>query len=544
MEERPLISAPSVFPPENGPEILDGEVEIASGVRFTKSHYWRRIFAAEVHCGQTDEISFTHKIGITKTELDELTSGLSLPIGALASSLSVKSGTSLAVADERTSQYKKTITAPRCSSLTYVEWQQVERIKITRPRRKWFWRNGREETRSLDNPLNVFCPDSLISPKPDCCQDELRAKLTQGFDQLYMVSFPEMKVVSLARRNQDETISFADVPGAWKPGAFLNADVFAPLFRAIGQEPEGKRGRLADLELASGWSLLSNQLPPVVSRDQAWDVCPSVSELRKLCHARSPQESLSAWHLRKTGCVRCNAILKFLTVNRGWRQSELDGCEATIIAMSVSDPPDAPRSAIIGQTVLRQIQTRLSLIRLGKDVMVRVLSWNGDDVGRELEIAMLGTTPVSFRVTLADSGFGLAAGEYRLGSYRQQGAVPVLVSKRGLKKSTALAKQKQVVDQDLTAAGEALGLAAEPVKEENPLIVGVISEVNEEALIVDLTGSTLLHAGDTFRVFQQRLFIGIAVVSESSGEVANCKFQTADSETARPGDVLMFGSEE
>ena len=404
MEERPRISAPSVFPPENGPEILDSEIEIASGVRLAKTHYWHRIFAAEVHCGQTDEISFAHKVGITKTELDELTSGLSLPLGALTSSLSVKSGTSLAVADERTSQYKKTITAPKCSSLTYVEWQQVERIKITRPRRKWFWLNGREQTRSVDNPLNVFCPDSFISPKSDCCQDELRAKLTQGFDQLYTVSFPEMKVVSLARRNQDETISLTDVPGAWKPGAFLNADVFAPLFRAIGQEPEGKHGRLADRELASGWSLLSNQLPPVVSHDQVWDVCPGVSDLRKFCDASSPQESVSAWHLRKTGCTRCNAILKFLTSNRGWRESELDGCEATMIATSVSDPRDATGCTTIGQTVLREIQTRLSLIQAGQNVMVRIVSWNADDVGREIDIAMLGTTPVSFRVTLADSG--------------------------------------------------------------------------------------------------------------------------------------------
>ena len=61
---------------------------------------------------------------------------------------------------------------------------------------------------------------------------------------------------------------------------------------------------------------------------------------------------------------------------------------------------------------------------------------------------------------------------------------------------------------------------------------------------MDLTSSTLLHAGDTFRVFRQRLFIGIAVVSESSGEVAQCKFQSADSQTARPGDVLVSGSEE
>src|SRR5207245_2125025 len=129
--------------------------------------------------------------------------------------------------------------------LTYAEWQRIERTTITTVERQWFGlRKPKQVSRTINDPMNVFVPDTYIYPKPGCCPDDFASKLSEGFDHLHPVTFPHATVLCQARINDDESITLSDIDGRWRPGQEIPTGWFAALFRRTGCDLPAANGIL------------------------------------------------------------------------------------------------------------------------------------------------------------------------------------------------------------------------------------------------------------------------------------------------------------
>ena len=244
--EIPRIVLPSEQNPASATKpFLDGEETEIDGTLVTRSHYWRRIFATDIRCGDSTEVKISAKAGLSETVLKEIASSLEITVGVLKSTLSPKVSQTETSTEERAIEFTRKLAPRECRGLTFAEWQKTERISLRRTKRFLGLSFGTHE-RVINNRTEEFCPDYYDYPATQCCDDDIKKKIDEGFTKIVTIIFGGHTSVALAKSLPGNKIQLSGVPGSFTPGQRLQLDQFLKYFRTIGLIPTVTTGQLSN----------------------------------------------------------------------------------------------------------------------------------------------------------------------------------------------------------------------------------------------------------------------------------------------------------
>jgi hypothetical protein len=121
----------------------------------------------------------------------------------------------------------------------------------------------------IENPTEEFCPNHFDYPVADCCQDEFKDKLAQGFTHITEAAFGGLTSALLARRVSKKTVELAAVPGVFTLGQKLSSEQFAQFFGKVGLNPTVTSGRLGE-ELYPARAYMTGSEPVGYNRGLPW----------------------------------------------------------------------------------------------------------------------------------------------------------------------------------------------------------------------------------------------------------------------------------
>ena len=240
------ITLPSAQHPTSTSEPLnDGQETDVDGTLVTRSHYWRRIFATDIRCGDSADVKISAKVGLSETVLNEIANSLEITLGFLKNTLLPKFSESETTTEERAIEFTRKLSTRECRGLTFAEWQKTERITLRRPKRFLGIRRPGVQEQVINNRAEEFCPDYYDYPEAKCCDTDVKDKIKEGFTQLYNITFGGQTSLVLARALPDKKIELAAVPGVFSPGQALRLEDFLEYFHHIGIRPEVTTGNLS-----------------------------------------------------------------------------------------------------------------------------------------------------------------------------------------------------------------------------------------------------------------------------------------------------------
>ena len=157
------------------------------GTEIFQSHYWRRVFATDIRCGDSTDVKISTKAGVSETLLAEAAGALEIAVPVLKSTLSPKVSQSNTISQERVIEFTRKLSASKCRGLTFAEWQKTERITIRRPRRLSHLR-FHEQTRHIDNRTESSVRITMITRPPNVAKINIRSRSSRGLPR-YTQSF-------------------------------------------------------------------------------------------------------------------------------------------------------------------------------------------------------------------------------------------------------------------------------------------------------------------------------------------------------------------
>ena len=199
------------------------------GTEIFQSHYWRRVFATDIRCGDSTDVKISTKAGVSETLLAEAAGALEIAVPVLKSTLSPKVSQSNTISQERVIEFTRKLSASKCRGLTFAEWQKTERITIRRPRRLSHLR-FHEQTRHIDNRTEEFCPDYYDYPAAECCEDQYKKQIVEGFATLHPVVFGSMTRLFQGRQLSGDRFELLGIEGSFTLGQEVPFSAFAKYF--------------------------------------------------------------------------------------------------------------------------------------------------------------------------------------------------------------------------------------------------------------------------------------------------------------------------
>jgi hypothetical protein len=555
----PRIQRLDDFPAAQGPEILDDENTLPNGVRLRRSHFWRRVWAGQIECGETAAITFTRKIGITESVLNEVSAGLDIPLGTLKVTLGTKVSISVASTAESTTEIKKSLTSPDCQVIRYAEWQLVDRAILTALKRRWFGLLKPTQIRCvLDNPLDEFEPDRFFYPSPHCCRDDFNKKLKDGYDQLRSVSFPDVTILAMSRVEKDGSLSVAGISGRWLPGQSIPASKFAALFAAIGEPVPREGGRIGLKDCGPARQVLD------LSRDfrqllKEINGCPSIAEMVAQIERNASEGGVDPAldHGNSDQCSRCQAAFAFLRFLTPHARREWAGSDPVVLSlMSPLANDDDAKADALNRRQLSQSRMRVRLLEHHGEVILNLTAWDSALAGKKVEVALLGDRLHETSFPLKSETGGMLTGESNLKVSAEKWSAPGecrIVLIRFVKPSPFLQLirragtifrrrgQAEVAEEN---AVPAVAVGETEVLSVGSLMGGIIRSVEGPTLTIEAAVEGGLHVGQNLHVYRDGVFLGVAVVSRTVPGGALGEFQPAGETLPDPGDIAMVPAPE
>jgi hypothetical protein len=239
------ITAPSEQHPNAITELIESAHTVAENAEIWRRHYWRRIFATDLRCGDAADVKITAKVGISENSLLELSTSLEIALAPLKSILGAKLSDSDTITDERSIEFTRKLSAKECRGLTFAEWQKTEKITVKTKRSFLAIPLGtRQET--VENKLEEFCPDYFDFPALGCCEEDSKKLQKEGFTHVINLIFGNMTSQVPARPISARKIECAAAPGVFFLGQDVPADIFVAHWRKIGLKPTVATGKLGN----------------------------------------------------------------------------------------------------------------------------------------------------------------------------------------------------------------------------------------------------------------------------------------------------------
>jgi hypothetical protein len=250
--EIPRITSPDKqYPSIVSGTYLDYQYTEEDGTVVTHSHYWRRIYATAIPCGQNIALTFGAKVGVSQSVLEEAAESLEVTLKVLKVTLADKRSVTNVLTREETVQLVRNVAPAECNAVTFAEWQKWERTEVSRPKTFLWFRTGRRKTAKVDIGIQESYSDHFEYPKPDCCPKAFKESLLKGFLDVFTISFPSKTVAVLARETGDGQIELRGLPGAFTPGEILDLHRFAELFGLSGMAESATVGTLSRQSLGT-----------------------------------------------------------------------------------------------------------------------------------------------------------------------------------------------------------------------------------------------------------------------------------------------------
>jgi hypothetical protein len=211
--EIPRIASPDrQFPSIVSGTFTDHQYTEEDGTIVTHSHYWRRIYATAIPCGQNIALTFAAKVGVSESVLEEAAESLEVTLKVLKVTLADKRSATNVLTREETVQLVRNVTAAECNAVTFAEWRKWERTEVSRPKTFFGFRTGGWKTAKVDVGIQESYSDQFEYPNPNCCPNSFKESLLQGFHDVFTISFPSKTVAILAREVGNGQIELRGLP--------------------------------------------------------------------------------------------------------------------------------------------------------------------------------------------------------------------------------------------------------------------------------------------------------------------------------------------
>ncbi|MGI9301786.1 MAG: hypothetical protein ACR2RB_03630 [Gammaproteobacteria bacterium] len=178
---RPKIPGPGAYPPETGrmytelftvhfaptyPKFSPTGPGITTQIR--KYQFWKLIYSTDLKCGQQNgKLTTKHKVGVSKTQLKEISAGLNLSVANVGANIGGKLGTSITLSEEKEVTYEvPPVKAPKCGGKIFVVWQLVWRYEVEITVKGEY--SPKTNKYAFEDNKPIYTTDSLIYKREDC----------------------------------------------------------------------------------------------------------------------------------------------------------------------------------------------------------------------------------------------------------------------------------------------------------------------------------------------------------------------------------------
>lgn len=221
----------AVFPDHNF--IDDADTHVIQG------HYWRRVKATNVPCGNSASVEINEKTGVSRALLVEVANALEVAVVPLKNTLSMKMSVTDTFTDERTVSFKMNIGPKECIAITFAEWQRI--VQSVLRRQKYFlWFKTRIAKRTLDIATEEFQSDQFEYLDPNCCPEKIEEAAAKGFTKILCFNFGRVSFAIQARKKDNGKVSLFGIPGEFTPGQAVAIEDVGAYLRSYGHNPEGE----------------------------------------------------------------------------------------------------------------------------------------------------------------------------------------------------------------------------------------------------------------------------------------------------------------
>ena len=240
-QEIPPIVAPGKQNPANySPFYPEYDFIDPYGTHVVQGHFWRRIKATHVPCGDSSfSLEVSYKRGISETLLAEIASALELSVAPLKSTLSSKINASNTFTDEETIKYTRNLKPRPNHAITFAEWHKMFRSVLSRPK-KFLWFNIGTKQQLADIGTEETFPDWFEYLDPACGLPKIEENREKGFTEMYTLDLGFARLAIQGMNTDLGKVALADIPGQYMPGRAVESKEMLGYLHSIDRAPDGK----------------------------------------------------------------------------------------------------------------------------------------------------------------------------------------------------------------------------------------------------------------------------------------------------------------
>jgi hypothetical protein len=237
-KEIPPILGPGVQNPDNySPVFPDHDFVDLYQTRVAQGHFWRRIKATHVPCGDNAfALEVTYKRGISQTLLAEVASALELSVPPLKNTLSSKISASNTLSDEETVKYTRTLKPTPGYAITFAEWHKIVH-SVLRRQKYFLWFKTRMSEQEIDIGTEETYPDQLEYLDPACSLANIKENLENGYSEIYTLDLGFVRFAVQGKKTGAGKISLAGITGQFAPGKPSESKELFGYLRSIDRLP-------------------------------------------------------------------------------------------------------------------------------------------------------------------------------------------------------------------------------------------------------------------------------------------------------------------
>jgi hypothetical protein len=227
------------------------------GTHVLQGHYWRRIKATHIPCGESSySLEIAYKRGVSQVLLAEVASTLELAVAPLKSTLSSKISASNTFTDEDTLKAVRDLKPRPNHAITFAEWHKIFRSNLRR-RKKLLWFDAGVNEQVIDIGTEETFPDTFEYLDPSCGLPKIEEDADKGYSEVYTLDLGFARLAIQGRRTSSGKVALADIPGQYLPEKATESKEMLSYLRSIDRAPDGKvvlSESLGSVKQFYGWS--------------------------------------------------------------------------------------------------------------------------------------------------------------------------------------------------------------------------------------------------------------------------------------------------
>jgi hypothetical protein len=209
----------------------------STGTHVVQGHYWRRVKATNVPCGNSASVEVSEKTGVSQAILAEVGGALEVAVAPLKSTLSSKVSTTDTFTEERLVSFTMNIGPKECIAITFAEWQRIVR-SVLRRQKYFLGFKTRIVERTVDIGTEEFQSDQLEYLDPNCCPAKIEEAVAKGFTDVFSLNFGRISFAVQAKKKNNGKVSLAGIPGEFTPGQVVAIEDVGDYLRSYGYRTE------------------------------------------------------------------------------------------------------------------------------------------------------------------------------------------------------------------------------------------------------------------------------------------------------------------